>query len=83
MQKQFWEKYIFFNVGESEFTRGTPCGDNNDDQSTYEKKNYIGRPRTFNGDSTEFEWCKSKMYTHIIGLDWVVGYLRIWHCHSS
>lgn len=30
----------------------------------------ISKPPTINGDSTEFECCKIKMYTHIIGLDY-------------
>lgn len=55
--------------GESGFSRGTPRGDNNHDQNTSEKNNYIARPLTFSGHSTEFEWWKSKMYTHIIGLN--------------
>lgn len=34
-----------------------------------EKNSYTTRPLTFGGDSTEFEWWKSKMYTRSIGLD--------------
>ncbi|CAI8598810.1 unnamed protein product [Vicia faba] len=37
--------------------------------STSEKKNYVSKPPTFSGNSTEFGWWKSKMYTHIKGLD--------------
>lgn len=37
--------------------------------SNSEKNNHTARPPTFGGDSTEFEWWKSKMYTHIIVLD--------------
>lgn len=48
---------------------GTPRGNNNHDQSTYDKDNYIAWPPTFSGNSTEFDWWKSKIYTHIIGLD--------------
>lgn len=51
------------------FSRGTPRDDVNHDQSTYDKNNYVAKPPTFNGDSTKFEWRKSKMYTHIISLD--------------
>lgn len=47
----------------------TPLGDVNHDYSTSKKKNYVSRPPVFNGNSTEFEWWKSKMYTHIIDLD--------------
>lgn len=46
-----------------------PCWNNNHDQSTFSQNTYTARPLTFSGDSTEFEWWKSKMYTHIIGLD--------------
>lgn len=42
----------------------------NHDYSAFDKNNYIARPPTFNGDSTRFEWWKSKMYTHVIGLDY-------------
>ncbi|XP_050909755.1 uncharacterized protein LOC127123595 [Lathyrus oleraceus] len=38
------------------------------DYSTFEKNNYTARPPTFSGGSIEFEWWKSNMYTHIIGL---------------
>lgn len=41
----------------------------NNDYNTYEKNNYTARPPTFNGDFTEFEWWKTKMQTHILGLD--------------
>lgn len=37
--------------------------------SKYEKNNYTTRPPTFSRDSTKFEWWKSNMYTHTIGLD--------------
>lgn len=37
-------------------SRGYPYGDNNTDQSTSKKKNYIARPPTFSEDSTKFEW---------------------------
>lgn len=46
-----------------------PLGNVNDNYSTSEKNNYVARPPKFSGDSTEFEWWKSKMYTHIISLD--------------
>lgn len=55
--------------GKSGFTRGTPSGDVNHEQSIYDKNNYIVRPPTFSGNSTEFEWWKSKRHTRIIGLD--------------
>lgn len=48
---------------------GTPSGDINHNQSTYEENNYISKPPIFSGDSTEFEWWKSDIYTHLIGLD--------------
>lgn len=41
----------------------------NHDYSNSERNNNSARPPTFSGDSTEFEWWKSKMYTHIICLD--------------
>lgn len=41
----------------------------NHDYINSEKNNYTTRPSTFTGDSTEFEWWKRKMYTHIISLD--------------
>lgn len=39
------------------------------DHCTSEKNNYTSKPPTFSWDCTEFEWLKSKMYTHIIGVD--------------
>lgn len=41
----------------------------NHEYSTSENNNYTSRHLTFSGDSAEFEWWKSGMYTHIIGLD--------------
>lgn len=41
----------------------------NHDYSISEKNKYTARPPTFSGDSTEFEWWKSKMYADIVGLD--------------
>lgn len=41
----------------------------NSDSNTSKTKNYTSKPQTFSGDSTEFEWWKSKMYTHILGVD--------------
>lgn len=57
--------------GVSHSGRGTPnpFGNVSYDYSTSEKNNYITRPPTFSGDSTEFEWWKSNMYTYIIDLD--------------
>lgn len=49
----------------SSSSEGTPCGNNNRDQST----SYIARPPTLSGKSTDFDWWKINMYTHIIGLD--------------
>lgn len=46
-----------------------PRGNNNNNQSAFGQNNYIARPSTFSGDSTEFEWWKSKIYTYIIGLN--------------
>lgn len=46
-----------------------PLGVVNYDYNTSEKNNYTARRPTFSGDSTEFEWWKRNMYTHIIGLD--------------
>ena len=37
-------------IGSSE---GFPRGDNNHDQSTYQRNNYVARPPTFSGYSTE------------------------------
>lgn len=48
---------------------GSPRGNNNHDLSTSGQNTYTARPQTFSRDSTEFEWWKSKMYIHIIGLD--------------
>lgn len=45
-------------------SKGTPYGNYNHDQST----SYISRPPTFNGNSIEFGWWKSKMYTHTLDL---------------
>lgn len=39
------------------------------DYNTTEKSHYSARPPSFSGDSTQFEWWKSKMYTYIIGLN--------------
>lgn len=39
------------------------------DYNTSDKIYYSVKPPTFGGDSTQFEWWKSKMYTYIIGLD--------------
>lgn len=41
----------------------------NHDYITSKKNNYTARPPCFSGDSTEFEWWKSKTHTHIIGID--------------
>ena len=38
------------------------------DYSAYKRNNYTSKPSTSNGDSTEFEWWKSKVYTRIRGL---------------
>lgn len=38
-----------------------PFGRVNHDYSNFEKNNYTARPHTFSGDSTKFEWWKSKM----------------------
>lgn len=46
-----------------------PRGNKNHDQSTFVQINYTSKSPTFSGNSTEFQWWKSKMYTHIIGLD--------------
>lgn len=55
--------------GESGFSRATPDGDNNHDQSTSVKNNHVAKPPTFSAHSTDFERWKRNMYTHIIGLD--------------
>lgn len=57
--------------GVSESGNGTPNSHVaiNDDYINLEKNNYTVRPPTFSGESNEFEWWKSKMYTHLIGLD--------------
>ena len=39
------------------------------DYSTTEKSYYSDIPPSFSGDSTQFEWWKSKMYTYTIGLN--------------
>lgn len=39
------------------------------DYNTIEKSHYSSKPHIFNGDSTQFELWKSKMYTYFIGLD--------------
>ena len=39
------------------------------DYNSSERNHYTAKPPIFSGDSTEFEWWKSKMYTYIIGLD--------------
>lgn len=41
----------------------------NRDYITSKKNNYISKSPTFSGDSREFEWWKSQMYTHNIGID--------------
>lgn len=51
-------------------SEGTPRGNNNHDQST----SYIARLPTLSGNSIEFDWWKSKIYTHIIGLE-----DELWH----
>lgn len=52
---------------------GTSGGPRNNvvpfDYSASEKNSYISNPPTFDGNSTEFEWWKIKMYTYIIGFD--------------
>ena len=45
-------------------SRGIPY-----DYNSSERNHYTAKPHVFSGDSTEFEWWKSKMYTYIIGLD--------------
>lgn len=59
------------DYGVSSLGGGTPnpFGNVNHDHNTSEKNNYIVRPPTFSGDSIEFEWWKSKIYTYIISLD--------------
>lgn len=47
----------------------TGDGDIPYDYSASENSQYSTRPPTFNNDSTQFEWWKSKMYSYIIGLD--------------
>lgn len=42
-------------------SEGTPRVNNNHDHST----SYIARPPTFRGNTTKFDWWKSKMHTHI------------------
>lgn len=39
------------------------------DYNTTEKSHYSAKLPTFSGNSTQFEWWESKMYTYIIGLD--------------
>lgn len=46
-----------------------PFGMVNHDYSISEKNNHTSKPPTSSGDSTEFKWWKSKMYTHVICLD--------------
>lgn len=61
------ESYHFGDGGPS--PQLIPIGNVNYDYSTSEKNNYVARPSIFSGDSIEFEWWKSKMYTNIISLD--------------
>ena len=49
--------------------RGNPFGNVNHDYNASEKNSYTARCPTFSGNSIEFEWWKSNMYTHLIGLD--------------
>jgi hypothetical protein len=37
--------------------------------TTSDKNSYLARPSSFSGDDEQFSWCKSKMYSHIIGVD--------------
>lgn len=47
----------------------------NYDYSDFEMNNYTFKPLTFSGDSTKFEWWKSKMYTHTIDVDDELWYI--------
>lgn len=61
------ESYHYGDGGPSQ--QPTPFGVVNHDYSTSRRNNYVAKPPTFSADSTEFEWCKSEMYTQIIGID--------------
>ena len=37
--------------------------------SKHERSANYNKPPMFNGDPKMFSWCKSKMYSHIIGMD--------------
>lgn len=56
-------------VSESDSGSPNPHASINHDYITSEKNDYTALPPTFNGESTEFEWQKRKMYTNIIGLN--------------
>lgn len=58
-----------FGVFDTRSGTPNPYAAINHDYIISEKNNYTTRPTTFSGDSTEFEWWKSKMYTNIIGHD--------------
>lgn len=73
VHKRWWEKtfyiitdYDVFNSGEGALD---PFGVVNNYYITSEENNYTIKSPTFSGDTTEFEWWKSNMYTHIIGID--------------
>jgi hypothetical protein len=43
--------------------------DYNNTNFTFDKNSYSARPPSFNGDAAQLSWWKSKMYSHIIGVD--------------
>jgi len=40
-----------------------------DNTSIFEKNSYSVKHPSFKGDVTQFSWWKSKIYSHIIGVD--------------
>lgn len=69
--EEILRKTYSITSGVSESGSGSPNPHAAIDQyySNSKINNYTTRPLNFNGESTEFEWWKSEMYTHIMGLD--------------
>lgn len=66
VHKRYW---IISGVSESGRGTPNPHAAINPNYNNSEKNDYTARPPTFIGDSTEFEWWKNKMYTHIMDRD--------------
>ena len=56
-------------VGSGSGGRATIPYDYSSNTIKHERSANYNKPPMFNGDPKMFSWCKSKMYSHIIGMD--------------